>query len=79
MKCPHCSIECNAIVLETRKQEDSIVRKRACGHCGKSFHSREVPDASIVMQRARPDKLAKRANIEPGAKLTSLDAFRAWR
>ena len=79
MKCPHCNVECNALVLETRKQDDSIIRKRACGPCGKSFYSREVPDASIVLHRQRPDKVAQRANIEPGAKLTSLDAFKAWR
>jgi len=79
MKCPHCQLECNALVLETRKQDGAVIRKRACGHCGKGFYSREVADLSIKLQRARPDKLVKRTNIEPGPKVTSLDAFRAWR
>lgn len=79
MKCPHCHTECNALVLETRKQDGALIRKRACGHCGKSFYSREVADLSIKLQRARPDKLGKCANIEPGSKTINLDAFRAWR
>ena len=79
MKCPHCEVECNALILETRKQDDSIVRKRACGHCGKNFFSREVPDISIRLRRERPDKAAQRSDIEPGVKVTSLAAFRAWR
>jgi len=79
MNCPHCKKESNGVVLETRKQEDSIVRKRACDKCRQSFYSREVSDISIVMQRARPDKIAARANVEPSAKLTSLEAFKAWK
>jgi transcriptional regulator NrdR family protein len=79
MNCPHCHTEAKGVVLETRKQDDSIIRKRACGHCGKGFCTREVPDASIVMKRERPDKIAKRADIEPGPKVTNLDAFKAWR
>ena len=79
MNYPHCHTESNGNVLETRKQEDSIIRKRACGKCGKGFFTREVPDASIVMKRERLDKIAKRADIEPGPKVTNLDAFKAWR
>ena len=77
MNCPHCHTESNGNVLETRKQEDSIIRKRACGKCGKGFCTREVPDASIVIKRERPDKVG-RADIEPGPKVTSLEAFKAW-
>ena len=43
MKCPHCDKECNGIVLETRKQDGDILRKRACGGCGKSFLPQSGP------------------------------------
>ena len=79
MNCPHCKIESNAVVLETRKQEGTIIRKRACGKCGKNFYSREAPDASIVLKRDRPDKIAARADVEPGPKAISIDIFKAWR
>lgn len=79
MNCPHCNIESNAVVLETRKQDGAIIRKRACGHCGKNYFSREVPDLSIVLHRERLDKIAAHANVEPGPKVTNLEAFKAWR
>jgi transcriptional regulator NrdR family protein len=77
MNCPHCQTESNGNVLETRKQDGAIIRKRACGNCGKNFYSREVGDfnwiyASIVMKRARSDKAATRADVEPGPKAISI-------
>jgi transcriptional regulator NrdR family protein len=77
MKCPHCDTECNALVLETRKQDGGILRKRVCGSCSRPFMSMEKPDLTLHMSRARPDKVA--AHVEPGPKVTSLEAFRAWR
>ena len=80
MNCPHCGKECNALILETRKQDGGIVRKRACGMCGRSFLSMERSDPSLKMARARPDKqIAKAAHIEAGPKATSLAAFTAWK
>ena len=80
MKCPHCHVECNALVLETRKQDGAIVRKRVCGPCGRPFYSKEVPDLGLRLRRERPDKIAKRAAcIESGPKSISHDAFKTWR
>lgn len=79
MKCPHCTKECNAVVLETRKLDGDVYRKRVCGHCGNSFISREYSDVNFKLP-SRPGR-NKRSNnrIEPGPKATSLDAFRAWK
>lgn len=79
MKCPHCTQECNALVLETRKQDDAIIRRRACGKCGKAFYSREVPDLTIVLRSTRTNKPGRFARVEPGPKSTNLDAFTVWR
>lgn len=78
MKCPHCGVECNALVLETRKQDDAIIRKRACGSCGRFFLSKEVPDLTVKMSRPRPDRVRGGA-VEPGPKAINRDAFTAWR
>jgi transcriptional regulator NrdR family protein len=78
MKCPHCNKECNAIVLETRKLDGDLYRKRVCGACGNSFVSREYADASFKLP-SRPGRHKPSGRIETGPKATSLDAFRAWR
>ena len=77
MKCPHCQNECNALVLETRKQDGDILRKRACGSCGNSFLTAERPDVTLVMRRDRPDKkVDKPAEWIPSK--ASWDAFNVW-
>lgn len=43
MKCPKCDKVTKALVLETRKNAvGEIYRRRACGHCGKNFTTKEV-------------------------------------
>lgn len=86
MKCPLCLIDCNSVVLETRKQDGELLRRRACGHCGKNYFSREVPDLTVIARRIRPDKIAAReaakADREAGIhsmKNINLDALKAWR
>jgi transcriptional regulator NrdR family protein len=78
MICPHCDTECNALVLETRKQDGGLVRKRVCGHCGRPFLSMEKADLTLKLQRARPDKV-RVGTIEQGPKAINRDAFKAWR
>ena len=78
MKCPHCSKECNSLILETRKQDDSVVRKRACGGCGKSFLSEERVNAELKMVRYRPGK-DKNRRVPEKLKVTGRDLFTAWR
>jgi transcriptional regulator NrdR family protein len=79
MKCPHCNVECNALVLETRKLDGELFRKRVCGHCGRPFVSREYAEVGFKLP-SRPGR-HKPANmrIEDGPKATSLEAFKAWR
>lgn len=79
MNCPHCAAKCTSIVLETRKDEVDVYRRRACGMCGKSVVTREYADASLKMPPTTRDrKHTGRGNIE-GVKATNLDAFKAWR
>ena len=77
MKCPHCGHDNRqAIVLETRKQDDGTLRKRGCGHCGKSFLTMEKPDATLIMRRVRPPKTSK----APGdVRVTNNDIFTVWK
>ena len=80
MQCPHCKDECKALVLETRKQDGTIIRRRTCGSCERPFLTQEVADRSIILRRPiRPSKTARENVIEQGPKVTSLAAFSAWR
>lgn len=79
MKCPHCNTECNALVLETRKGNGELFRKRVCGACGRGFVSREYADVSFKLPPRPGRNKPSNMRIEDGPKVTSLDAFRAWR
>lgn len=43
MKCPKCGGESKAVVMETRKHDGDIYRRRMCGACGVPIVTREVP------------------------------------
>jgi len=80
LKCPHCNTESTALVLETRKQDDSIVRKRGCGACHKYFYSQEAPVLGLTLKRDRIDKRTVRGEIvAKPPRATNLDAFSVWR
>ena len=78
MKCPHCCVECNSLVLETRKQDDTIVRKRACSACGRAFLSEERASADLKMVRSRPDKLLSKRQKTVPLKTTEKGLFGVW-
>lgn len=77
MNCPHCKAEHNGVVLETRKQDGDILRKRACGKCGKFFLTAEKADLSLVMRRFRADKLVTQP-IRQIPKVSNRDVFNVW-
>ena len=80
MRCPHCGVESNALILETRKGGDSIMRRRVCGGCSKSFVSREYTEAEMKLPATTRERHPVTSNrIEPGPKADNLAAFRAWR
>lgn len=54
MKCPKCEVDGKSLVIETRKWDDAIWRRRACGGCGRNYVTREEPAAS--MPDYRPDR-----------------------
>jgi transcriptional regulator NrdR family protein len=76
MKCPHCHADSTALILETRKAGEDIMRRRVCGTCGTSFVSREYTEAGMKLP---PTVRIRVGRVEPGPKATNLDAFKAWR
>ena len=79
MNCPHCGEDNSALVLETRKQDGGIIRKRGCGKCNKYFLTVEKPDLTLQIKNVKWANRVKHAKIEEGVKATNLDAFKAWR
>jgi transcriptional regulator NrdR family protein len=75
MKCPHCAVESNGLILETRKHEDVILRRRYCGGCGNYFCSSEYTDTTIRMVYRKRDPKPKVGRMGD----VSLEAFKAWR
>lgn len=75
MKCMKCGHE-KSIVLETRGDEESLYRRRACKSCGKSFKT-----AERLFEGAIPDKRPPRERqAAAGPKLFDTSALmRAWR
>jgi transcriptional regulator NrdR family protein len=73
-------VDSNALILETRKGDDSIMRRRVCGGCGQSFVSREYTEAQMRLPASLRERRPVASNrIEPGPKADNLAAFRAWR
>ena len=60
MKCPHCDSPCTSLILETRKDESGIYRRRVCPDCAKSIVTREYADKAFKLplktriRRTRP-------------------------
>ena len=86
MKCPHCGKENQSPVLETRKLDGSIYRKRSCGACSMSFVSREYADANLKLPRPKrtPEQhareiAAQRKGVPAGIRGDGLDLARIWR
>lgn len=75
MKCMKCGHE-KSIVLETRGDDESLYRRRACKSCGKSFKTAErLYDGKIPDTRAPRERQAA-----AGPKLFDTSALmRAWR
>ena len=54
-------------------REGDTLRRRACGHCGRTFVTREYTDATLVIPR-----LLKKEPKQRTAKVTSNALFSAW-
>lgn len=80
MNCPHCQSPATGLILETRKHEDDVYRRRACANCGKSVITREHAEAALKMPyRVREDKKQSTSAVMDGMKSINRDAFKAWR
>lgn len=49
MKCPTCSTDTRALVVESRRHEGDVYRRRSCGKCGASFITVERAPAGLKM------------------------------
>lgn len=52
MKCPHCDHVASHKVVETRKYEGSVYRRRRCDACSCGFVSVETTDTHMIMPTA---------------------------
>lgn len=57
MQCPYCLRESKAKVVESRRLEGNIWRRRMCDKCLKLFTTKEVHIESRMPNRNRPNKL----------------------
>lgn len=77
--CPHCAKDLRCIVLETRIQDEGVVRKRACGSCGNSFNTLEKVDVNVVMSRKRDDKRLTYKLRDKRVKKNDTSVFNVWK
>jgi transcriptional regulator NrdR family protein len=75
MKCPCCETEAKTLVLETRKMNGDIARKRECTSCGKTFTTREFLDPEIVIHML---KLKPKRDGEKRQRKSNNDLFKVW-
>ena len=93
MRCPHCEKSSKPGVIETRHQDDTIVRKRKCLLCTRFFYTKEVPDAALKLKSQRLPAFDKwggktqpyqshrvdAKTTESTVKVTSTELFNAWK
>jgi hypothetical protein len=77
MKCPRCGIETGNKVLESRKVDGEVLRRRDCHGCGKTFVTKEVADLDLRIPMVRRNQpVGERSH---GVRVSNNDIFRAWR
>ena len=59
MNCPHCEATSKALVLESRRVEGDILRRRLCGVCSKTYVTREYADSDLRIPTAPKAKPVK--------------------
>lgn len=68
MTCPKCGGETR--VIDSRRNEETVVRRRICERCNTIFHTKEVPvDATFfcdVAYHRRGDKRYDRQSTKSG-------------
>ena len=77
MKCPHCDTPFNALILETRKDESGIYRRRMCSNCAKSIVTREYADKDFKLPlRAR---IRKPRPVDTLIEVGNKSVFNVWK
>lgn len=77
VKCPHCDSEINSLVLETRKNDVDIYRRRVCPDCAKSVVTREYADKFLRM----PVRVGRRKlrPVDTLIEVTNKNVFNVWK
>lgn len=65
MKCPYCSKETKARVLESRKLEGQVWRERLCGSCHKTFVSHETTSREMKFPWSKLNKRVRQEKKAP--------------
>lgn len=77
MNCPHCGTPCNSLILETRKDESGIYRRRVCPDCAKSVVTREYADKNFKLPlRARVRKTRPTDTL---IEVSNKSVFNVWK
>jgi len=77
MKCPHCDSEINSLILETRKNDVDIYRRRVCPDCSKSVVTREYADKDFKLPlQARIRKLRP---VDTLIEVGNKSVFNVWK
>jgi transcriptional regulator NrdR family protein len=81
MKCPHCDKESKATVIESRRAQGAVWRRRTCLLCYKNFVSQEVTSPSMKFPRevqSRGRKTDRTLKPEQKAEVTGLHLQKVW-
>ena len=91
IRCSHCERMGKALVVETRRDETGVYRRRSCGFCGKCFVTHETAPKGLRMpsQFARTKREKSEAKKyqagdifnerkDGGPRVTSTELFRNW-
>lgn len=76
MKCPRCLAPNFSKVIETKAQEDDVLRRRYCPHCNQTFVTREVPDLTAKLTKNRAPKESEK---QFKVRVTNNDVFGVWK
>jgi len=90
IKCSHCDAMGKALVVETRRDETGVYRRRSCGFCGRCFVTHETAPKGLRMPshfaRTKREKRAPKhragdifnGSAKGGPRVTSAELFRTW-
>lgn len=77
MKCPHCDAPFDSLILETRKDDSGIYRRRVCPTCAKSIVTREYADKDFKLPLQA--RIRKTRPTDTLIEVTNKNVFNVWK